>query len=107
MRQTILVTGLNGWTGYYLSLCLLQKAEAEIVGLGLNPQLAEPLQPFASRIRYYQCDLTTSTDGISAVLNKEHIDGVVHLAALTTSMDWSALLRVNVLGTVNLCSALS
>jgi GDP-4-dehydro-6-deoxy-D-mannose reductase len=39
------------------------------------------------------------------LLEKERLDGIIHLAGLRASDDWSALLRINVLGTVSLLQA--
>ena len=104
--RTLLITGLNGWTGQYLAARLLRSEEVRIIGLGLKPQLRAPLHLLADRISYCSCDLTGPSDSIVSLLKGERIDGVIHLAGLTASADWPALLHTNVLGTVNLLKAI-
>jgi GDP-4-dehydro-6-deoxy-D-mannose reductase len=70
--------------------------------LGLSSELRSSLRVFADRITYYKYDLAGSADTLTFLLEKHEIDGIIHLAGLTVSNDWSALLQTNVLGTVNL-----
>src|SRR5262249_32399719 len=102
MTRCILITGINGWTGYHLTLQVLRDENTQVLGLGLSPELRSSLRVFADRITYYKCDLAGSADALVSVLEKQKVDGIIHLAGLTVSNDWSALLQTNVLGTVNL-----
>ncbi len=105
--RNFLVTGLNGWTGRYLALRILQDEGARVVGIDLAPELGAALRPFADRIRYYQYDLANSVESLVALLKGESIDGVIHLAGVMASLEWPILLQTNVLGTATLLSALA
>jgi GDP-4-dehydro-6-deoxy-D-mannose reductase len=107
MTRTILISGVNGWTGRYLTQRILRDAETQVVGIDLQPELSPGLQSLTSRIHYYQCNLTSTVAEIAQVLRVESIDGVIHLAGITSSVDWEMLLRVNVGGTANLLGALA
>jgi GDP-4-dehydro-6-deoxy-D-mannose reductase len=107
MTRTILISGVNGWTGRYLTQRVLRDDEARVVGIGLQPELSPVLRPWTDRIRYHQCNLTSTVDVIARVLQSESIDEVIHLAGITGSVDWDALLRINVGGTANLLGALA
>lgn len=103
--RTTLVTGINGWMGGHLAASLLQDPNVRVVGIGRRPALAASLRSFADRISYHVCDVTGPPEPLACLLAMEGVDGIIHLAGLTVSEDWSALFRANVLGTVNLLSA--
>ncbi len=107
MTRTILISGVNGWTGSYLTPQVLRDRDTQVVGIGLQPELSPLLRSWADRIRYYQCNLTGAVDAIARVLEAEKMDGAIHLAGIIGSVDWEALLRINVGGTANLLSALA
>lgn len=103
--RSLLITGLNGWTGCHMATSLLRDEDVRVVGLGRRPEVDTTLCPFVDRIRYYVCDVCQPADVLATLLEKERVDGIIHLAGLTVSDDWSALLHVNVLGTVSLLQA--
>lgn len=107
MTRTILISGVNGWTGCYLTPRVLRDDDTRVVGIDLQPELSSLLRPLADRIRYYQCNLTGAVDAIARMLQAENIESVNHLAGITNSVDWETLLRINVGGTANLLSALA
>lgn len=100
--RNLLITGLNGWTGCHMATSVLRDEDVHVVGLGRRPEVETSLRPFADRIRYYVCDVCQPANVLVALLEKERVDGIIHLAGLTVSDDWSALLHVNVVGTVSL-----
>ena len=103
--RSLLITGLNGWSGRYAAACVLRDEEMRVVGLDRGFEAHASLRPFADRVRCHGCDIAQDGDVLPTLLAGEQVNGILHLAGLTVSDDWSALLRVNVHGTVNLLKA--
>lgn len=93
-----LITGLAGFTGYYLAR-ELEAAGYEVHGLGAGP---------ASVANYHQVDLADAV-GLRAVIEQVQPVVVAHLAAVAFvgHGDADAFYRVNVVGTRNLLAALA
>lgn len=93
-----LITGLAGFTGYFLAR-ELEVAGFEVHGLGTHP---------ATMPNYHQVDLADVV-GLRVVVEKVQPTVVVHLAAVAFvgHSDAEAFYRVNVVGTRNLLAALA
>ena len=98
MRQRVLVTGSEGFTGKYV--CEeFARAGWEVWGAGVKPK---PLDE-----RYLQINLL-QPETLKSIANKVKPDLVVHLAALAfvAQQDPALFYQVNVIGTRNLLEAL-
>jgi GDP-4-dehydro-6-deoxy-D-mannose reductase len=102
---SLVITGLNGWSGRHSAASILRDEKMRVIGIDRGCEVHESLRPFADRVRCHGCDITQEGDVLSTLLERERVDGILHLAGLTVSDDWSALVRVNVHGTVNLLKA--
>ncbi|MEN5042331.1 Nucleoside-diphosphate-sugar epimerase [Pseudomonas sp. LAMO17WK12:I6] len=96
--KRVLVTGVNGFTGRYLS-SELRSFGYDVVGLGTQPAHEE---------NYQQVDLS-DLEGLRNVLRSVQPDFVVHLAALAfvEHRDVNAFYEVNLIGTRNLLEAIA
>lgn len=93
-----LITGLGGFTGYYMAL-ELESAGYEVHGLGSEE---------SSRPNYHRADLTDA-GSLRAVMDRLRPAVVVHLAgiAFVGHGNADAFYRVNLMGSRNLLEALS
>lgn len=98
--STVLVTGLNGFTGRYLAE-ELRFAGYSVVGLDLEPLV----QTEASKSR---CDLT-DRDAVLSRVRKISPQYVIHLGGIAFAAhgDVISIYRTNIIGTYNLLDALS
>ena len=96
--KRVLVTGVNGFTGHYLS-SELKSFGYDVVGLGTQPAQEE---------NYQQVDLS-DLEGLRNVFASVQPDFVVHLAALAfvEHQDVNAFYEVNLIGTRNLLEAIA
>ena len=99
MQRRALITGINGFTGHYLS----RELEAhgwEVWGMGS--------QADSGRVRYRNVDLLDAT-AMAEWLKEVQPQAVVHLAAIAfvAHSDARAFYDVNVVGTRNLLAALA
>lgn len=76
-EKTILVTGINGFVGHYLTK-ELKTHNLQIIGVGSQPDPAADIKPLLAQ--YYQCDLTSEADVAKIDLAKA--DVIIHLAGL-------------------------
>jgi nucleoside-diphosphate-sugar epimerase len=121
-----LITGAQGFAGRYLVADLLaHEPDAQIVGVGRSrprpafthdvtwrsEKLRAPLaigldSPPADRFRYVECDLTDAP-AVTALLERETPDVVIHLAAALRDDPAPRLLGSNVLATMTVFGALA
>lgn len=95
MQKTILLTGSNGFTGYYVKT-YLQTLGYKVIGLVLSdPQENECV-----------CDLNNK-EQLNRLIQEIKPNGLIHLAALSFvgHADQEAFYKVNVFGTLNLLEA--
>jgi nucleoside-diphosphate-sugar epimerase len=97
---TALITGINGFTGYYLAH-ELRTAGYTVVGLSSTEIVQD-----ASSVNYV-CNIL-DREKLVNVLTQVKPDIIVHLAALTfvAHEDADAIYRTNVVGTRNLLEAI-
>ncbi len=102
--QTILVTGANGFLGYYLVQQLLQKGYS-VIATGKGPNRL-PYQD--KNFHYYSLDFTSKED-VATVFALKKPGIVVHLGAISKpdecEQNREAAFLSNVTGTVNLLQA--
>ena len=96
--KTVLVTGSNGFTGYYM-IKLLQSKGFRVVGLGREASDADET---------LVCNLTDEA-AVKKAIAQTSPDWVIHLAAVSfvAHSEVNAIYEVNVIGTRNLLSALA
>lgn len=96
-KQKILITGIEGFSGFHLEKTLLNEGY-EVYGTCLMP---------SSNPHYLTCDITKIGD-IQAVIDKVLPDAVIHLAGISFVGESNTALfyDVNVIGTKNLLDAL-
>ena len=97
MKNRVLVTGLEGFTGVHLEDAL-QKSGFEVFGTSLNP---------STKSNIFTCN-TTKRDAIERIVLNVQPTYVIHLAAISFVGETNASLiyDVNVMGTENLLESL-
>lgn len=97
-KGTVLITGVNGFTGAHLASELVASGY-QVVGTGLGPSDVGTVRA---------CDITRLAD-VERVVSEVMPDYVVHLAGLSHVAygDPEAFYRVNLFGTLNLLQALA
>ncbi|WP_368195843.1 GDP-mannose 4,6-dehydratase [Aeromonas sp. R2-2] len=97
-KQRVLITGIQGFTGHYMS-AEMTDAGYEVFGVGVIPSDAS---------NYYQADLNDKTT-LAKVIDQIKPDVVIHLAALAFvgHGDANGFYQVNLLGTRNLLDVLA
>lgn len=106
----ILITGVNGFVGPYLTEHILAADHRHrVVGLAWGEGGRDDLAPFAPRLRVVDLDLTRP-DALQGLLADHRPELVFHLAAASSvASSWSAqgeFMRVNAIGQINLFEAL-
>lgn len=95
--NSVLITGINGFTGKYLMKYLSEKNYL-VYGISNQVDLEEQ--------NVFQCDITNKED-LAAVLKKIRPNYIIHLAAISfvQHTDVENFYKVNVIGTQNLLAA--
>jgi nucleoside-diphosphate-sugar epimerase len=103
VMSRILITGVDGFTGRYLTTLLAGQGH-EVVGIS-HSAIAEPIGGVASS---YICDLTDA-QGLKDILVAVQPDKVAHLAAIAFVAHGAVedIYRTNVVGSRNLLEAVS
>ena len=103
MGKRALITGVQGFTGYYLA-AELEQAGYEVFGVGHTLCASNN----AGVRAVYACDLGDAA-GLTRVIKEVQPDVVAHLAAIAfvAHGDVEAIYRTNLIGTRNLLEALS
>jgi GDP-4-dehydro-6-deoxy-D-mannose reductase len=104
----VLITGITGFAGSHLAERLVADG-AEVHGLAFEEPPFPNLAAVADRISVHRGDIT-SVDAVRSALVASDPDAVIHLAGIAVptqaARDPAAAVRVNVLGTAGLVSAL-
>jgi dTDP-4-dehydrorhamnose reductase len=103
--QTVLITGANGFVGWYLATCLLNDGRYHVLATGKGPIRL----PFGgTNFTYTTLDFTDS-ESVAAVFRQYKPTVVVHAGAISKpddcELDKETAFRVNVSGTVHLLHA--
>ncbi len=100
----ILITGIEGFVGHYLTLHLKER-DYEVFGSHLLP-VSQPIPD----VRYYHCDIL-DYERLQKIISDIKPDGIFHLAAISSvAFSFShpeETMRVNFNGTYNLLRAVS
>jgi GDP-4-dehydro-6-deoxy-D-mannose reductase len=104
----VLITGVTGFAGSHLAELLVSRGD-EVHGLAHEPAPFRNLVAIQDRVRIHQGDITRLED-VQGALADSRADAVVHLAGMAVptlaSADPVAAVRVNVLGTATVLTAL-
>ena len=104
----VLITGVTGFAGSHLAELLVSRGD-EVHGLAHEPAPFRNLVAIQDRVRIHQGDITRLED-VQGALADSRADAVVHLAGVAVptlaSADPVAAVRVNVLGTATVLTAL-
>jgi len=104
----VLITGITGFAGSHLAEHLLSRGD-EVHGLAHERPPFTNLAAIQERVRIHEGDITSLED-IQGALAGSRADAVVHLAGIAVptiaSKDPVAAVRVNVLGTATVLTAL-
>ena len=108
MPRRVLITGITGFAGSHLAERLVAGG-AEVHGFAFEEPPYPNLVAVAREVRVHRGDIT-SADDVRAALRASDPEAVIHLAGLAVptqaARDPAAAVRVNVLGTAALVSAL-
>lgn len=104
MKRSVLITGIDGFTGRYLASRLITKGYA-VHGI---VRAKDDLAGIEGVDAIYQCDLL-DTEGIQAIFAQVRPQKVVHLAAVAfvAHGDLNEMYRTNILGTRSILEACS
>ena len=104
----VLITGITGFAGSHLAEHLVSRGD-EVHGLAHEPPPFRNLEAIKDRVRIHEGDITRLED-VQAALAGSRADAVVHLAGMAVptqaSADPVAAVRINVLGTATVLTAL-
>ena len=103
----VLITGITGFAGSHLAEHLVSRGD-EVHGLAHEPPPFKNLAAVEDRVRIHEGDITRLED-VQGALAGSRADAVVHLAGMavpTLASDPVAAVRVNVLGTAAMLTAL-
>jgi GDP-4-dehydro-6-deoxy-D-mannose reductase len=104
----VLITGITGFAGSHLAEHLVSRGD-EVYGLAHEPPPFRNLVAIQDRVRIHEGDITRLED-VRGALAGSQADAVVHLAGMAVptlaSKEPVAAVRVNVLGTATVLSAL-
>lgn len=100
--KTLLITGLDGFTGQYLA------AQAKLAGYRIVGTSHHQLDNQASEVEWHVCDLADAK-AVKSLVQSVQPDAVAHLAAISfvAHGDVEAIYRTNILGTRHLLEALT
>lgn len=108
----ILITGITGFVGKYLSSFLLEQGTGEIFGIDIRKPENFPDQEPAEKqkqIHFYQCDLLNETE-IQKLISEIKPDYIFHLAAQTnvalSHKEPKKTLEINLIGSLNILESL-
>ena len=95
--ETVLITGITGFTGNHLESFFLKKG-FNVFGTTLNPSASET---------HFSCDITVK-DQVFKVLKRTKPDYIIHTAAISfvAGSNQNDMYNVNVFGTLNLLEGL-
>ena len=104
----VLITGITGFAGSHLAEHLVSRGD-EVHGLAHEPPPFANLTAVLDRVRIHEGDITRLEDVEGAIAGSQ-ADAIVHLAGMAVptlaSKDPVAAVRINVLGTAAVLSAL-
>jgi len=104
----VLITGITGFAGSHLADYILERGDAEVIGILRWRSRTENIEGFRDKVRFVECDLRDASS-VRDVLDETRPDWIFHLAAQSfVPTSWTApteSLVTNVLGQLNIFEA--
>jgi GDP-4-dehydro-6-deoxy-D-mannose reductase len=104
----VLITGITGFAGSHLADYILQRGDAEVIGILRWRSRTENIEHFRDKVRLVECDLRDASS-VRDVLEETRPDWIFHLAAQSfVPTSWTApteSLVTNILGQLNIFEA--
>ncbi|HYJ32271.1 MAG TPA: GDP-mannose 4,6-dehydratase [Candidatus Binatia bacterium] len=104
----VLITGITGFAGSHLADYILQRGDAEVIGILRWRSRTENIEHFREKVRLVECDLRDASS-VRDVLDETRPDWIFHLAAQSfVPTSWTApteSLVTNILGQLNIFEA--
>jgi GDP-4-dehydro-6-deoxy-D-mannose reductase len=104
----VLITGITGFAGSHLADYILQRGDAEVIGILRWRSRTENIEHFRDKVRLVECDLRDASS-VRDVLDETRPDWIFHLAAQSfVPTSWTApteSLVTNILGQLNIFEA--
>lgn len=102
----ILITGISGFAGSYLSEYLLDKGGSEIAGTVFGKIDFGNIEKFKDKLKLFECNITDANKAEEIILNHKP-DKIYHFAAMASAAeeDREKVFDVNVDGTMNILNA--
>jgi GDP-4-dehydro-6-deoxy-D-mannose reductase len=100
----VLITGITGFAGSHLADYILQRGDAEVIGILRWRSRTENIEHFRDKVRLVECDLRDASS-VRDVLEETRPDWIFHLAAQSfVPTSWTAPTEsrvTNILGQLN------
>jgi len=104
----VLITGITGFAGSHLADYILERGDAEVVGILRWRSRTENIEHIRDKVRFVECDLRDASS-VRDVLDEVRPDWIFHLAAQSfVPTSWTApteSLVTNILGQLNIFEA--
>jgi GDP-4-dehydro-6-deoxy-D-mannose reductase len=104
----VLITGITGFAGSHLADYILQRGDAEVIGILRWRSRTENIEHFRDKVRLVECDLRDASS-VRDVLDETRPDWIFHLAAQSfVPTSWTAPTEsrvTNILGQLNIFEA--
>lgn len=104
----VLITGITGFAGSHLADYILERGDAEVIGILRWRSRTENIEHFRDKVRLVECDLRDASS-VRDVLEETRPDWIFHLAAQSfVPTSWTApteSLVTNILGQLNIFEA--
>jgi GDP-4-dehydro-6-deoxy-D-mannose reductase len=104
----VLITGITGFAGSHLADYILERGDAEVIGILRWRSRTENIEHFRDKVRFVECDLRDASS-VRDVLDETRPDWIFHLAAQSfVPTSWTApteSLVTNILGQLNIFEA--
>lgn len=104
----VLITGITGFAGSHLADYILERGDAEVIGILRWRSRTENIEQLQGKVRFVECDLRDASS-TRDVLDETRPDWIFHLAAQSfVPTSWTApteSLVTNILGQLNIFEA--
>lgn len=109
--KKILITGISGFAGSFLSEYLIKKKDIQLFGTIFGNKDIDNIDCLRDKIKLFECDIR-NMDRVKEIIFKVKPDYLYHLAAFASGAgeDKEKIFKINVKGTLNIlesCKALN